>query len=210
MLGPAGRKVCFTYFLMQLLWASEMVRAQSVILNPSMDTNVTGSILNTPAPSDGLVVDAETNTTAILDFDLSGIPGNATIDLVSVAVYMTSSGDSQRGEIDAFGRSGPFTQSDATTAGTPAGTFTGYYYGNYHDGLPVAAFLQSLLGTGDDLALRFEGTDASFRSIEQGDTFAEPEPRLFVDYSVNLPEPGLVGACAMLGLVWLPRRARKN
>src|ERR1700679_1457074 len=118
MLGFSGSKICFTCFLIQVICAAESVHAQSVILTLSMDTNVTGSALNSPPPSDGLLVDPASNTTAILDFDLSGIPSNATNDLVSVAVFMTSSGDSQRGEVDAFGRSGPFTQSDTAAVGT--------------------------------------------------------------------------------------------
>ena len=130
-------------------------------LVPLLDANITGNSVNQYSPSSyGMIVNAFDSTKGVLDYSLAGLPAGAALASATINIDETSLANSDGlVSIYAYNRSGPITGADANAAGTLIGSYSsiGLGLGNHSIALNAAGLnaIQSLLGTSQDLGLRF-------------------------------------------------------
>jgi hypothetical protein len=172
--------------------------------------NGTFTVLNTGAGVIDLPVDQVTGTVmdvALMNFDLSTLPANATITGASFvfATTVITANPSRTVDIEGFSTTGSVNLVDATAAGTLLGSYDSFALGlgNQSVSLSVAA-LDTLLGPGA-VGVRLEGletTNTAIVSLEGAPVFNKNAPQLAITFSV-IPEPSALTLMTTAGLVGL-------
>src|SRR5687768_12728076 len=148
----------------------------------SSNANITGSSVNTtyPPSSYGLVVNVFDNTRAVIEFPTTALPSNAVIQSLSFDFEQVShANQTSVVNIMGFADNGTITGADATAAATQMGSYSAVALGlGDHSVTLTPATLQSLVGTGQHLALRLQSgsadTNTSIASIQDAAFWTPP------------------------------------
>jgi hypothetical protein len=178
--------------------------------------NGTYSVLNSNPAGDLVIrqIAGVVQDVALMSFDLSSLPTNATITGVSFNFYeqVETTNVGRDVNIEGFGGSVPLTLGDATASATVLGQYDNVALGtgNQSLSLSLSAF-QGLLTSGSALKIRLQGTqdgtNTGIASLGESGFFISPQ---LVITTASVPEPSFLAMIAGAGLVGLIGRGLRR